>query len=207
MWEVEKLPDRGKLIVLSGPSGAGKSTVIQRVRAARPNLRFSVSATTRQPRTGEVEGEDYYFVSELRFLEMLARGELLENAQYVGNRYGTPRAPIEEHLNQGRDVLLDIEVQGAAQVKAAMPEAVTIFLSPPNLETLRQRLVQRGTDSPEVIEGRLQQARVELLLAKEYDYIVINDDAAVAASEISAIITAEKCKTADRIQLIEVQLQ
>ncbi len=201
------MPDRGKLIVLSGPSGAGKSTVIQRVRAARPNLRFSVSATTRQPRTGEVEGEDYYFVSELRFLEMLARGELLENAQYVGNRYGTPRAPIEEHLNQGRDVLLDIEVQGAAQVKAAMPEAVTIFLSPPNLETLRQRLVQRGTDSPEVIEGRLQQARVELLLAKEYDYIVINDDAAVAASEISAIITAEKCKTADRIQLIEVQLQ
>ena len=201
------MPDRGKLIVLSGPSGAGKSTVIQRVRAARPNLRFSVSATTRQPRTGEVEGEDYYFVSELRFLEMLARGELLENAQYVGNRYGTPRAPIEEHLNQGRDVLLDIEVQGAAQVKAAMPEAVTIFFLPPNLETLRQRLVQRGTDSPEVIEGRLQQARVELLLAKEYDYIVINDDAAVAASEISAIITAEKCKTADRIQLIEVQLQ
>lgn len=201
------MPDRGKLIVLSGPSGAGKSTVIQRVRAARPNLRFSVSATTRQPRTGEVEGEDYYFVSELRFLEMLARGELLENAQYVGNRYGTPRAPIEEHLNQGRDVLLDIEVQGAAQVKAAMPEAVTIFLSPPNLETLRQRLVQRGTDSPEVIEGRLQQARVELLLAKEYDYIVINDDAAIAAAEISAILTAEKCKTADRIQLIEVQLQ
>lgn len=199
--------EKGKLIVLSGPSGAGKSTVIDKVMAERRNLRFSVSATTRPPRPGETHGEDYYFIDEPQFLEMLERGELLENATYVGNRYGTPRGPIEAALADGLDILLDIEVQGAAQVKISMPEAVTIFLSPPDLETLRLRLIGRGTDSTEKIEDRLQRARVELLLAKEYDYIVINNDADAAAAEISAIITAEKCRTPERIHKIEVQLK
>lgn len=193
--------------MLSGPSGAGKSTVVEKVMAERRNLRFSVSATTRQPRPGEIHGEDYYFVDETQFLDMLERGELLENATYVGNRYGTPRGPIETAMADGLDILLDIEVQGAVQVKAAMPEAITIFLSPPDLETLRLRLIGRGTDSTERIESRLQRARIELLQAKEYDYIVINDDADTAAAEISAIITAEKCRTPERIHKIEVQLK
>ena len=201
------MTEKGKLIVLSGPSGAGKSTVIEKVMAERKNLRFSVSATTRQPRPGEAHGEDYYFIDESQFLDMLERGELLENATYVGNRYGTPRGPIEAAMASGLDILLDIEVQGAVQVKAAMPEAITIFLSPPDLETLRLRLIGRGTDSTERIESRLQRARIELLQAKEYDYIVINDDADTAAAEISAIITEEKCRTPERIHKIEVQLK
>lgn len=198
--------NRGKLIVLSGPSGTGKSTVVERLMKLQ-ELHFSVSATTRQPRPGEIDGTDYYFVTQERFREMINDGELLEYATYVGNSYGTPKRPIQEQLAQGRNILLDVEVQGAMQVRQTMPEAILVFLAPPDLETLRQRLEGRDTDSQEKIEARLLRAEEELLYASQYDYIVINEDADEAAVELSAIITAESCRSQDRIQMIEVQLQ
>ena len=179
---------RGQLLVISGPSGVGKSTVIGHLMEMRDGLEFSVSATTRAPRPGEVNGKDYFFVSAERFEEMLANDELLEHATFVGNSYGTPRAQVEDRLKNGISVLLDIEVQGAAQVKAAMPEAVTVFLSPPSMEALEQRLRNRGTEPEEKILSRLETARRELLLAPDYDHTVINDDPVRAACEIRDIL-------------------
>lgn len=193
---------KGKLLVLSGPSGAGKSTVIAKLLEKREDISFSISATTRSPRPSEEEGISYYFRSFEEFEKMIATGEFLEHARYAGNCYGTPRGPVEELLRSGRTVVLDIEVQGALQVKRAMPEAVMVFLTPPNITELEKRLRGRGTDSEEVIALRLQTAQHEYTLAEKYDYIVINDIAENAASEIDAIITAEKCKMADRIELI-----
>ena len=179
---------RGKLMVISGPSGVGKSTVIGFLMEMRKGLEFSVSATTRAPRPGETEGKDYFFVSRERFDEMVSNNELLEHATFVGNSYGTPRSQVEDRLNNGITVILDIEVQGAAQVKAAMPEAVTIFLAPPSIEALEQRLRGRGTETEEKILSRLETARKELLLAPNYDYTVVNDDPVRAAEEIRDIL-------------------
>ncbi len=179
---------RGKLLVISGPSGTGKSTVIGHLMEIHPGLEFSTSATTRAPRPGEVDGREYFFVSPERFAEMVANGELLEHATFVGNSYGTPRSQVEQRLEQGITVILDIEVQGAAQVKAAMPEAVTVFLAPPSLEALEERLRGRGTETEEKILSRLETARQELLLAPTYDYTVINDDFRRAAREINGIL-------------------
>ena len=159
------MSERGKLLVISGPSGTGKSTVIGHLMKLRPGLEFSVSATTRAPRPGEVDGREYFFVTHDRFAEMVDNNELLEHASFVGNHYGTPRSQVEKRLEQGITVILDIEVQGAAQVKAAMPEAVTVFLAPPSLEVLEQRLRGRGTETEEKIRSRLETARQELLLA------------------------------------------
>ena len=184
------MTERGKLLVLSGPSGVGKSTVIRKVMEHWENMEFSVSATTRAPRPGEVEGKDYFFVSRERFDEMVENGELLEHAEFVGNCYGTPNSQVLERLDNGITVVLDIEVQGAAQVKALMPEAVTVFLAPPSLEALEQRLRGRGTESDETIRSRLETARKELLLAPTYDHTVVNDDADRAAAELEAILRA-----------------
>lgn len=194
---------KGNLIVLSGPSGVGKSTVIRRVMDQAPNLRFSVSATTRAMRPGEVEGESYYFVSREEFLTMIDRGELLEHAEYVGNFYGTPEKPIDEALDAGYDILLDIEPQGALQVKARRDDAILLFLAPPNVETLACRLRGRGDTSPEAVEKRLNQALWELSQAHAYDYLVVNDQVETSAREILAILTAEKCKTPNRIHLLK----
>ena len=194
--------NKGKLIVLSGPSGAGKSTVIAELLARRDDISFSVSATTRQPRPGEEEGVNYYFKSLEEFEDMIRTGEFLEHARYAGNFYGTPRRPIEELLAAGRNVILEIEVQGAFQVRNAMPEAPLVFLCPPSMDELERRLRGRGTDSEEKILIRLETAKGELKLAREYDYIVINDIAADAAAELDAIITAEQCRAADRIEFI-----
>jgi guanylate kinase len=196
---------KGKLVVVSGPSGAGKSTVIGHLLKRRDDISFSVSATTRAPRPGETEGVSYFFLSRAEFDALVAQGELLEHAEYAGNCYGTPKAPVAEKLRQGRTVILDIEVQGAAQVKEAMPEAVLVFLTPPGIEELERRLRGRGTDTEEKIRLRLETARREYKLAPRYDYIVINDIAEEAAAELDAIITAEKCRSADRIEFITVE--
>ena len=195
--------EKGKLIVISGPSGAGKSTVVFKAIEGRDDVCFSISATTRKPRPGEVNGREYFFVEPDRFTEMVANGELLEHAEYVANRYGTPRAYVEEKLAEGMNVLLDIEVQGARQIHEKMPEAIKIFIVPPSLEELRRRLEGRGTDTQRAIEARLIRARQEFEEADFYDYIIVNDDADKAARELSAIILAEHCRAADRMDLLK----
>jgi guanylate kinase len=198
------MSERGRLIVLSGPSGAGKSTVISKVMQSRDDLAFSVSATTRTPRDGEVDGVNYYFISRQGFEGMIERCELLEHAEYVGNLYGTPRGPVEESLDSGISIILDIEVQGALQVKRRMPEAITIFLVPPSFDELERRLRGRQSESEEKILRRIETARREYAVAGQYDYIVVNGDPYTAANELNSIITAEKCKTANRTKFIEV---
>lgn len=182
------MTERGVLLVISGPSGVGKSTVIHRMMDHRDDMEFSVSATTRLPRPGEIEGKDYFFVTRERFEEMVEQGELLEHAEFVGNCYGTPRSQVTARLEQGIIVVLDIEVQGAAQVKALMPEALAVFLAPPSLEALEQRLRGRGTETEETIRSRLETAKKELLLAPTYDFTVINDDPDRAAAELEGIL-------------------
>ncbi|MBQ1767797.1 MAG: guanylate kinase, partial [Oscillospiraceae bacterium] len=167
---------RGKLYIVSGPSGCGKSTVLREVFAHRRNIFFSVSATTRGPREGEKDGKDYFFITREEFERLIAEGELLEHAKYVSNYYGTPRKPVEAMLSEGSDVVLDIEVQGAAQVKEKMPEAVSFFIMPPSLEELERRLRGRGTETDEKIRSRLDQAEREMAESGRYDYIVVNDD-------------------------------
>lgn len=194
---------RGKLFVISGPSGAGKSTVVSRAMQERQDVCFSTSVTTRSPRPGEVDGRDYFFIDRARFDEMVAHDELLEHAEYVSNCYGTPRAYVEQRLAEGLNVLLDIEIQGARQVRDKVPEAVKIFVVPPTLEELRRRLEGRGTESAEAIEGRLARARQEYGEATFYDYIIVNDKIDVAAQELASIITAEHCRAADRMEYLE----
>ena len=185
---------RGKLIVVSGPSGAGKSTVIGKVMERRNDLCFSVSATTRKPREGEVDGVNYFFVSGTEFDRMIGDDELLEHAEYNRDNYGTPRAYVEEKRRAGMHVLLDIEVQGARQVRERVPEAIKIFIIPPSLQVLEQRLRGRGTETEEQIQRRLARARGEYREADFYDYVVINDNLETAANELNAIITAELCR-------------
>ncbi len=197
------MSERGKLIVISGPSGAGKSTVVFKAMERRDDICFSTSVTTRAPRPGEVDGREYFFIDRERFDEMVANDELLEHAEYVTNCYGTPRAFVEEKLHAGLNVMLDIEIQGARQVHAKMPEAVMVFIVPPSLEELRRRLEGRGTDTAEAIEGRLARARQEYREADFYDYILVNDDADQAAGELSAILTAEHCRAADRMHFLK----
>ena len=187
--------EKGKLIVISGPSGAGKSTVVFKAIEARDNVCFSTSVTTRKPRPGEVDGKEYFFVDLDRFKEMV-------DAEYVANSYGTPRSYVEQKLNEGVDVILDIEVQGARQVNEKMPDAVKVFIIPPSLDELKRRLESRGTDTARAVEARLIRARQEYQEADFYDYIIVNDDADKAASELSAIMTAERCRAAGRKELL-----
>ncbi|GAP04550.1 guanylate kinase [Fructobacillus tropaeoli] len=189
------MTQRGLLIVLSGPSGVGKGTVRKAIfEDDGVDFRYSISATTRKPRVGEVDGQDYFFVSRKEFEEKIQAGDMLEYAEYVGNYYGTPRSFIDETLASGKDVFLEIDVQGALQVKTKMPEGVYIFLTPPDIKNLRTRLEGRGTDSPEVIDQRVEAAKDELKKMINYNYAVENDIVELAVDRIKAIITAERLK-------------
>jgi guanylate kinase len=191
---LESFMDKGILIVLSGPSGVGKGTVCSALRKSATNLTYSVSATTRAPREGEVDGVNYFFKSRDEFLSMIERDQLLEWAEYVGNYYGTPYDFVRETLDQGKDVILEIEVQGALKVKERFPEGVFIFLMPPSFDELRNRIVTRGTETAELIQSRMSAAVDEISLMEHYDYAVVNDKIDLACSRIESILTAERCK-------------
>lgn len=196
---------RGLLIIISGPAGSGKGTVIAELMKRSDEFVYSVSATTREPRPGEIDGKSYYFVSREQFEEKIERGEMLEHAEYVGNLYGTPRDAVERSLDAGRHVILEIETQGALKVKEKCRDAVSIMLLPPDGKTLRERLEGRGTESAEVVERRMQTARREVMKLGRYDYIVINenDSAAKAADEIRKIIDVELMKTSRNLDFKE----
>lgn len=184
-------PDIGALFVVTGASGTGKTTLVKQALATLPGIGWSVSATTRAPRAGEVDGRDYHFVSQAHFDGLVADHALLEWAQVYGNRYGTPRAPVEAALRAGRSILLEIDLLGARQVKAAMPEAVLVFVLPPDAGAIEQRLRARSTDSEEVIRRRVAQADEQLAGCGEFDYLVVNDDLDKAHGRFQAVLWAE----------------
>lgn len=193
------MSERGLLIVFSGPSGVGKGTVRQEIFSTPDHkFEYSVSMTTRAQRPGEVDGKDYFFGSREEFEELIRKGQMLEYAEYVGNYYGTPLTYVNETLDKGIDVFLEIEVQGALQVKKKVPDAVFIFLTPPDLNELQERLVGRGTDSEEVIAQRIERAREEIALMSEYDYAIVNDEVPLAAERVKRVIEAEHFRV-DRV--------
>lgn len=186
---------KGQLYVLVGPSGSGKGTVLSALLQEEPGLFLSVSATTRGPRPGEIDGKSYYFYTKERFEAAIQEDEMLEYASYCGNYYGTPRKAVEEQLREGKDVILEIEMQGARQIKEKMPEAVLLFILPPSFEILRSRLIGRGTEPPEVVEKRLSTAVKELPFARQCDYVLVNDTVEHALRQAKAILTAQEHKT------------
>ena len=193
------MSERGLLIVFSGPSGVGKGTVRQEIFSTPDHkFEYSVSMTTRAQRPGEVDGKDYFFRSREEFEELIRNGHMLEYAEYVGTYYGTPLTYVNETLDKGIDVFLEIEVQGALQVKKKVPDAVFIFLTPPDLNELQERLVGRGTDSEEVIAQRIERAREEIALMSEYDYAIVNDEVPLAAERVKRVIEAEHFRV-DRV--------
>jgi guanylate kinase len=182
---------RGRLFVIAAPSGAGKTSLVKALLERRPELRLSISHTTRKMRPTEQPGREYYFVTVAEFRERIGRGEFLEHAQVFDNYYGTGRAPVEEQLSQGRDVILEIDWQGAQQVRRALPECVTIFILPPSRRALEERLRNRQTDSNEVIERRLKDAVGDMSHWKEFDYVVVNDSFERAVTDLSRIVTGD----------------
>ncbi|MEB6064561.1 guanylate kinase [Enterococcus gallinarum] len=193
------MSERGLLIVLSGPSGVGKGTVRKAIFESDDNdFQYSVSMTTRNKREGEIEGIDYYFRTREEFEALIEAGEMLEYAEYVGNYYGTPLSYVQKTLDQGKDVFLEIEVQGAKQVKEKVPDGVFIFLTPPDLAELRSRITGRGTDSAEVIDERMRVAREEIEMMALYDYAVVNDEVSKAVQRIREIISSEHFRV-DRV--------
>ncbi len=188
------MSSKGNLIVISGPSGGGKGTVVRALKEMMPDLGVSISATTRAPREGEMDGREYFFISRDDFEEMVQDGDILEHTTYCGNYYGTPKKEVERITDEGRDIILEIEVDGGTQVKKKFPEAVTVMLIPPSLSVLESRLRGRGTESEESIRKRLERASEEIKFAPLYDYVVVNEDGAAydCAKQIKRIITGEK---------------
>jgi guanylate kinase len=189
---------KGNLFIISSPSGGGKGTLIREILNRVPNVGYSISFTTRQPRLGEIQGQHYYFVSVQEFENLIAAGEFLEYANVHGNFYGTSRGEVEKELLLGRDVILEIDVQGAESIKRLMPESVSVFILPPDFETLRERLIRRGTDAPEVLAVRLKNAPDEIRRFTEFDYVLLNDEKERAFAQLAAIFYAE-CARAGRM--------
>ena len=187
---------RGTLFVVSAPSGAGKTTLCREVRLRVPELAYSVSVTTRAPRPGEIDGTDFHFVTDARFRDMLERGEFAEWATVHGNLYGTRARALEDALSGGRDVLLDIDTQGAAQLRTRYPEAVLVFITAPSMAELEQRLRERRSDPETEIQRRIRRAREEIALWREYHYLIVNRDLKEAVEQLEAVVLAERCRTA-----------
>jgi guanylate kinase len=196
------MTQEGILVVLSGPSGTGKGTVCKELLRHCPRLHYSISATTRQPRFGEVNGVNYYFTSRDEFTQMVEQDQLLEWAEVYGNFYGTPRKYVDDELCAGNDVVLEIDTQGAMQVKEKFARGVFVYLLPPSLDELANRIWKRGTDSPDSIEKRLTAATSEFQQISNYEYVVVNDDVDRAVEKIKAIIVAEKCRVARSEKII-----
>lgn len=197
---------KGILLVISGFAGTGKGTLVASLLEKYDNYALSVSATTRAPRPGEADGVHYFFKTHDEFQQMITDGELIEYAQYVGNFYGTPRAYVEQQMEQGKDVILEIEIQGALEIKKKFPDALLLFVVPPSADTLEQRLRGRGTETPEVIRQRLKRAVEEAEFVKDYDYLIVNDDLITCVDEMHAIIQSEHFRTFRSAEFIE-QLQ
>ena len=199
------MPRRGLLIILSSPSGAGKSTLAGKLRAWDETLRFSVSATTRPPREGEVDGQDYFFVGVPEFQGQVANGDMLEHARVFGNYYGSPKAPVQKAIESGRDVLFDIDWQGAQQISnsALQEHVLSIFILPPSITELHRRLVNRGQDATEVIEKRMQKSWDEISHWDGYDYVLVNDDLDQTENRLKTIISAERLRRSQQPQLVD----
>ncbi len=198
---------KGSLIVFSGPSGCGKGTVLKEFFASGGEAFYSVSATPRAPRPGEEDGVQYYFLTREAFEEKLSNDEILEHTTYCGNYYGTPRGPVYERLERGENVILEIEVEGAFQIREKCPEAVLVFVMPPSLSELRSRLVGRHTEDEETINRRMEAARREVQMASQYDYIIVNDVLEEAVEELKTILRAESLRTSNRKKFIDEVLQ
>ena len=198
---------KGGVFVVSGPSGSGKDTVLKGLFAENPDILFSISSITRAMRPGEREGEKYNFISREHFEEMIKNDLLLEHNVFVGNYYGTPRIPVEKAVSEGMDIIIEVDVNGAAQIRKKLPEAVTVFIMPPSFEELKRRLVGRGTEAEELIEKRLRSALDEIRRAEEYDYIIVNDDAAAASQSLMSVIKACRLKTERQKNIINEVLE
>lgn len=195
--------NKGRVFIISGPSGSGKDTVLKKIFERLPNIAFSISSITRPMREGEVEGEKYNFISRERFEQMIANDELLEHNIFVGNYYGTPKGPVVSCIESGRDMIIEVDVNGAAQIRKKMNEVVSIFIMPPSLEVLKARLCGRGTDSADVIEQRTKAALDEIARAVEYDYVVVNDDLEKAVCDVITVMSADRFKTDRNFKLIK----
>lgn len=199
--------NKGGVFVVSGPSGSGKDTVLKGLFAENPDILFSISSITRAMRPGEKEGEKYNFISREHFEDMIKNDMLLEHNLFVGNYYGTPRVPVEKAVSEGKDIIIEVDVNGAAQIRKKLPEAVTVFIMPPSFAELKRRLVGRGTESEVLIEKRLQSALDEIRRAEEYDYIIVNDDAATASQSLMSVIKTCRLKTERQKNIINEVLE
>lgn len=193
---------KGTVLIVSGPSGSGKDTILKEVFKEIPEIKFSISSITRNMRDGEIEGEKYNFISTERFLEMIKNDELLEYNKYLDNYYGTPRKPVEEVLNSGGEIIIEVDVNGAASIREKLPEAVSVFIMPPSFDVLKNRLSGRGTECKELVSKRLNEALNEISRASEYDYIVVNDVLSEAVSDLVSIIKSERYRINKNINII-----